>query len=137
MTRAERASAYKDGFVGKEVTWGEDDCCMFVARWVEQESGAKLALPAYTTKEAAHALIDEAGSLDGLWRRIADDAGFMETGEPEVGDVCVIETARFGQVGVIMMENGVCYWRETKGVTLFQPRPGKIVAAWHVPETAA
>lgn len=135
MTRAERLMAYARGFEGVEVAWGENDCSMFVARWVEQETGQALALPTYASRDEAHAMIAAAGSLAALWGGIAREAGIQETGTPALGDAAVIETSRFGQVGVIYLENGVCWWRETKGVTLFQPR--HIVAAWHVPELSA
>lgn len=135
MTRAERVMTYARGFEGLEVTWGKDDCSMFVARWVEQETGQPLVLPSYASREEAYARIAEAGSLAALWADIANEAGIPETGSPVLGDVAVIETARFGQVGVICLENGVCLWRETKGVTIFPPR--QIVAAWRVPELTA
>lgn len=135
MTRADRVMAYARSFEGLDVTWGKDDCSMFVAGWVEQETGQPLALPSYASRDEAYARIAAAGSLAALWGDIANEAGIMETGAPDLGDVAVIETARFGQVGVICLYNGACLWRETKGVTIFPPR--QIVAAWRVPELTA
>lgn len=135
MTRADRVKAYARSFEGVPVTWGVDDCSMFVARWVERETGLPLPLPSYGSRDEAHTLIAEAGSLAALWGNLAAEVGIHETGAPELGDVGVIDTSRFGQVGVIWLANGACYWRESKGVTLFQPRC--YVKAWRVPELVA
>ncbi|WP_051228386.1 DUF6950 family protein [Pleomorphomonas oryzae] len=135
MTRIERLRDYVGQFVGKPVTWGTDDCSAMVAAWVAQETGVAVPLPVYASRGEAGALIAAAGSLTAIWDRLAADVGLMETGLPEIGDVGTIKTARFGEVGVIFLANGVAYWREEKGVTLFPYR--SFIRAWRIPELGA
>ncbi len=134
MTRAEVLEAYIMEHAGRPVRWGVSDCCMFVASWVERASGVKLPTPHYMGEEHGRALIDAAGGLEPIWRDIATRGGLWTTGAPDVGDVALIDTTRWGPIGAIWGGSGYAYWRTLNGVTMVAPHPDTVVASWSVPE---
>lgn len=105
---------------------------MFAGRWVEQEREIDLSLPRYRSESEARAMIARDGGLLAIWDRLARAAGIFETGVPEMGDIGLIETARFGPVGVIFSGNGLALWRAVQGLTVLQPRARTILRAWSV-----
>lgn len=116
----------------KDVVWGEDDCTAWAAKWVEIATGNQIELPPYQTQEQAHEIINEAG---GLVELVNQYLGFLyEYGEPELGDIAVIETARSGLVTVIMLQNFAAVWRGDTGVKAFRVRPSFIKAYWKINE---
>ena len=50
----------------KPMVWGVSDCSMWAAGWVGQVCGRAVCLPQWASREEAHALIRDAGSLDAL-----------------------------------------------------------------------
>lgn len=119
-----------NSYNGKEVVWGVDDCTAWAAKWAEIATGDLIQLPDYASQEQAHEIIDEAGGLVDL---IAQYLGFShEYGEPELGDIAVIETGRSGLVTVIMLQDLTAAWRGDKGVKLFRVRPRHIKAYWKI-----
>jgi hypothetical protein len=127
-TRNERLRAYLAPLAGKPVVWGEDDCCLFAARWAEAEAGIALPLPRYAGEAEARALM--AGGLEPLWRAIAARAGLAETGAPDHGDVGLIEVSA-GPVGCIWLHGGRVALRHDSGWSYLRPR--QFIAAWRVP----
>lgn len=134
IDRAARLRAYVSETAGRPVMWGADDCCAWPARWIEREAGVTLALPAYDSAETAAAVIAAGGGLVDLVGGVLAEVGINEAGSPELGDVGIIRTGRFGLVGVIFAAGGAVYWREAQGVTVLIPRVVEI--AWRVPEAA-
>lgn len=130
--RAQRLRSYLDEAKETACQWGRDDCSMFAGRWIEREREADLALPAYRDETEARAMIAREGGLVAIWDRIARAAGIFETSVPSLGDVALIETARFGPVGVIFARDGVAAWRATQGLTFLRPRGKTILKAWSV-----
>ncbi len=110
--------------------WQSSDCSHWPARWVERIHGKKLELPHWGSREEAHALIAEAGSLEQLWSEALFVFGLRECGVPQLGDVGIIQTARFGQVGGIFIAGGYFAWRAETGVIYLTPR--QIVKAWAI-----
>lgn len=116
----------------KDVVWGDDDCTAWAAKWVEIATGNRIELPPYQTQKQAHDIIDQAG---GLVELVNQYLGFSyEYGEPELGDIAVIETARSGLVTVIMLQNYAAVWRGNTGVKAFRVRPNHIKAYWKINE---
>lgn len=116
----------------KDVVWGEDDCTAWAAKWVEIATSKRIELPPYQTQEQAHEIINEAG---GLVELVNQYLGFSyKYGEPELGDIAVIETARSGLVTVIMLQNFAAVWRGDTGVKAFRVRPSFIKAYWKINE---
>ncbi|WP_026618344.1 hypothetical protein M728_000389 [Ensifer sp. WSM1721] len=113
-----------------ESVWGVSDCTRWAADWVEQVHGRSLELPRWSSREEAHQLIAAAGSLEALWSRSLADFRLFETGRPQLGDVGVIDTGRYGQVGGLFLHGEYFAWRAETGVAFLVPRI--IVKAWSV-----
>ncbi|MFC6487373.1 DUF6950 family protein [Nitratireductor sp. GCM10026969] len=114
--------AFLERYHGTEVTWGTDDCSALCAAWA-RECGYDVHIPAYSSQEEAHRLTSQAGGLVPLWDRICTSAGVPErVGAPQVGDVGIIPTDRFGPVGVIFASEGLCCWRLSKSAFWLSPR---------------
>lgn len=118
MSRADRLRAFLDELQSKPVEWGVSDCSAAPARWVEHETGVCLGLPSYRSREEAHALIAAVGGLDRLWSEYLAPAGLFERiGAPELGDVAVVDTRRYGQIGGICAAGGILLIRKDAGET--------------------
>lgn len=128
--RASRLQAHIDAVTNVPIEWGRSDCSPWAGAWVEGEIGRSLGLPAYSTEQEGKDRIAAAGGLDRLWAAIASRAGLWETGAPALGDVGVIETKKFGDVGVIFALDGICAMRTTRSVMFLRPR--HIIRAWRV-----
>lgn len=134
MTRAEQLQSFVMAVEGKPVEWGQDDCTTWAAAWVKELTGKEVQmLSSYSTLEEAHTLIDEAGGLDVLWSMALAPLGIYEViGQPQLGDVGIVSTARLGNVGVIFAQDGIALWRAIKGTALLRPRARDIIKAWHI-----
>lgn len=53
--------------------------------------------------------------------------------EPALGDVGVVNTRRFGPVGVIFAQDGIALWRADNGTGLLRPRRRDIIKVWALP----
>lgn len=135
MTRAELLQAHVEGVEGKPVVWGESDCTSWAAGWVKTVTGKDVPFLGYSTLDEAHTLIDEAGGLDVLWTRALAQVGIYSTPyDPTLGDVGVVNTTRFGPVGVIFAQDGIALWRADNGTGLLRPRRRDIIKVWALPE---
>jgi len=130
MEKRKRLRSHVEASLRKTSEWGVDDCSRWAGIWVEAERGIDLGLPAYASREEAMVLVDTAGGLSALWASIADRAGLEETKDPQYGDVGVMETRNFGEVGFIMSDFGMCLWRGESGVLGLRSK--SIVRAWTV-----
>lgn len=111
-----------------DIAWGRDDCTAWAAGWVQHLTGMALPRPAYASRAQALALIAQAGGLERIWEEAL--APFPETQNPVLGDVGLIETARFGPVGCIVCEDGIAAWRSTSCCVFLQPRA--FLRAWSI-----
>jgi hypothetical protein len=111
-----------------EITWGKDDCTAWAAGWVHHLTGLHLPRPDYATRGEAMTLIAAAGGLEKIWE--AALSPFPETSTPVLGDVALIDTARFGPVGCIVCEDGIVAWRSTTKCVFLQPR--SYLRAWSI-----
>lgn len=134
---AEPLRAHIDAAQECESVWGVSDCSKWAAAWVEQiHPGRSIALPRWSSREDAYRLIDAAGSLERLWSEalagfdLERDIRLFETGRPQLGDVGIIDTGRYGQVGGIFLHGEYFAWRAEKGVAFLVPRT--IVKAWSI-----
>lgn len=134
VSRAELLLAYIAEHSGRPASWGRSDCSMFVAHWIERASGVRVPTPHYMGEEAGRSIIaSHPEGFAGVWRDIAGAAQIYETVAPEVGDVAIINTSRYGPIGAIWGGSGYAYWRTLNGVTMVTPHPDMIVASWKVP----
>jgi hypothetical protein len=116
----------------KPVEWGADDCTMWAAGWFRRVKGRALDLEPYGSRDEALALIEGAGDLATLWTAALDGHLAEQYGEPEFGDVGVIASRMFGQVGGIFGDDGVFFWRAERGTALLRPRTSTIVKIWTI-----
>lgn len=117
---------------GLPVEWGVNDCTMWAVEWFERVKGYELDLAPYASREEAYELIDNAGGLNELWGSAL--VGHLERRyvDPQFGDVGVIRSRLFGQVGGIFGDDGVFFWRSDKGTALLRPRPSTIISVWAI-----
>ena len=108
--------------------WGKSDCCAWAAKWFEIATGETLNLTPYSSKEEALALKKD--GLLALWTDVLGDPR-QEWEAPEFGDVGIVDTARYGHMGVIFLNDGVAVWRLENGQP-FPFRPRNFVAFWSV-----
>lgn len=124
---------YIEGFDGKPVTYGLDDCAPFAGKWVEMATGRKLAIPHYDSREGGQELILRAGGMVELCDGLMNEAGFGERyGEPQFGDVGILRTHAFGDVGGIFAHGGIFLWRHADGVGVVCPRARYIQKVWAI-----
>lgn len=114
-----------------DCVWGVSDCCTWPAKWLQEAHGLQIKIPRYSSEEDAMAMVSIAGSLRDLCGPILERAGCYETGYPRYGDVGIVQLSK-SQVAVIFVDNGIAYWRATKGAIAIHARKN-IVAAWSVP----
>nr|BDD45595.1 hypothetical protein 11 [Chromatiales bacterium]BDD46442.1 hypothetical protein 12 [bacterium] len=124
---------YVEGFDGKPVAYGLDDCAPFAGKWVEMATGRVLAIPRYDSREGGQELIRKAGGLVDLCDSLMFDAGFGERyDDPQLGDVGILRTHAFGDVGGIFAHAGIFLWRHAEGVGVVVPRPRYIQKVWAI-----
>lgn len=115
-----RLAAFLEAREGKSVQWGVDDCTAVAAQWLG-DNGVSVQLPLYHSQEEAHAIIEAAGGLVALWDRYLGDVS-VRFDEPRLGDIGIIDTRRFGPIGVIVGKGGICCWRKEGGFFWIAPR---------------
>lgn len=130
IDRQKRLRDFIEPIARQPVKWGRDDCTAMAARWVSSERGIDIPIPDYSSEASALDMISNAGSLEAIWSRALRLAGVFETVAPAYGDVGIVDTGRFGPVGVIFCIDGLALWRSESGVSIFRPR--NIIKAWAV-----
>lgn len=128
---AEELRAYLAEAEDAPMVWGESDCTTWPARWAERVRGVALDIPHWSSRDEAHALMREVGSLVALWDSVLSPAGIFETGVAEIGDIGVISSHLHGEAGGIFLDGGYFAWRaEPKGYRILRPRAATIVKVW-------
>lgn len=130
MVRAELLKAYVEGWKDVPVVWGESDCTAYAAKWVEIVTGCHVPrLADYSSQSEALELISRNGGLLALWDEALAQAGIFENHfEPRLGDVALVRTADYGDVGVIVANGGACILRTEAGTRFLRPR--RFVKVW-------
>lgn len=132
MTRAERLRAFAERMDGQVVVWGESDCTAAPAQWLRGE-GHPIELPAYGSREEAQAIVTQYGSLADSWDALVGLP--HRVGEPHVGDVAVIETRRYGQIGGICAAGNILLIRTDAGSWNWFGPVRSFVQVWALPES--
>lgn len=135
MTCSELLKEFIEGFNGRPVTYGVDDCAPFAGLWITKATGRKVSLPPYDSREGGQELIRSAGSLVAVCDHCLSEAGIFERfGSPALGDVGILRTAGFGDVGGVFGAGGYFFWRHAEGVAVLRPRERYILKVWALPE---
>lgn len=96
--------------------WGVSDCSAAPVAWFNEAFGYSIKLPCYSDKEGAHNAIAKHGDLVGIWSAIAYDNTIPERhGDPELGDIAIIDTRLYGQIGGICGVHNVIFIRLEDG----------------------
>ena len=133
LERSIRLEAFLVVAAGRPFVYGEFDCALMPADWCASECGIDPATSLrgkYGTDIEWQKLAKDAGGLSGLWERLGHEAGLVETGQPALADIGLVEIADFGIFGAIKMSNR---WivKLDRGITASSRF--KMVAAWRVP----
>lgn len=114
--RADRLRAFVERVGNGPFEWGKSDCSSVPVDWFNEERGTSICLPEYHDKVSAQEVIASYGGLAETWSAIAAENGVYERfGEPELGDIAVIDTRLFGQIGGIVAGHRVLYVRLENG----------------------
>lgn len=114
------------------VKWGWNDCSAVPYRWL-LENGIVAELPEYGSRDEAHAIIDRHGSLAATW-----DWSFRNTelserfGDALIGDIAVIDTRIYGQIGGIVAHGGILAIRKDDGNFHWFGPTKKFIKVWAV-----
>jgi hypothetical protein len=88
--------AYVDEIASKRWQWGECDCTMAVATWIERATGVDPLAQfrgTYSTPDEARAVVKRAGGFGPTIGRLFDEMGLERTLTPECGDVGIINAS--------------------------------------------
>lgn len=97
------------------VEWGWNDCTATPCRWL-RENGHNVRMPAYASRDQAHAIIRMRGDLVATWDSALAPARIYERmGAPQLGDVAIIDTRIYGQIGGILADGGILVIRKDDG----------------------
>lgn len=111
-------------------TWGVSDCCLAASDWMLARRGIDPAAPLrgrYASMRGALRHIRRLGGFEAMVSNLMRDAGFVETNEPKIGDVGVVDSDQ-GQALAIRTHIG---WA-VKGVNGFVVAPFSHTKAWSV-----
>jgi hypothetical protein len=111
----EQLAAFLDELDGKGVVWGKTDCSATPHMWLAR-LGINAALPPYRSREEAHAIIERHGSLVATWDWCLRDTAVYERGDaPQLGDIAVIDTRLYRQIGGIVAAGNILIVRKDDG----------------------
>lgn len=107
-------TAFVEEIDGDGVIWGETDCTATPASWLKRR-GFAFDLPAYRSREEAHAIIARHGSLVATWDHYLGGCIDERFGDPQTGDVAVIDTRLYRQIGGIVAVGNLLIVRRDDG----------------------
>jgi hypothetical protein len=129
----QKLMAFFDRAAKHPFSWGEHDCMLEVADWLDYACGLDAAGPwrgRYSTEAEADALMP-AGLVAGM---VAEAArlGLQEAAQPLPGDVGLVTvTGQAKPCGAIYMPSG--RWRLKTEAGIVTTRDAKVLVAWTVP----
>lgn len=93
--------------------WGEFDCLLFLADWVERSTGIDPAgeyRGVYHDECSARRLIKSVGGIAALVERCAARVGFIETQAPRRGDIGLVRVGlkRFRERIIMVPMGAIC-----------------------------
>jgi hypothetical protein len=132
MRREDRLQAFFRHSFDRAFTWGECDCCLWVADWVRQARGSDPAFPLrgqYRTELQARRLVTRAGGPLAFLDYYLGVIGIGRTEEPELGDIGLLSLDEPAFVLGIRSEQA--YWtaRTKTGLLAARAEP---LAAWRI-----
>lgn len=112
---AEKLAIFLRAIADEPVEWGRNDCSAAPQRWLV-ENGIAADLPFYNSRDEAHAIIAHHGSLVATWDWcLRKDPLPTRYDAPRLGDIAVVNTRLYGQIGGIVAEGGILVIRKDDG----------------------
>ncbi len=115
--------------------WGQHDCMLEVADWLDHACGMDTASRwrgTYASEAELDAILAEHGTLEEAMREEANAAGLHEAAEPLFGDVAlVLPSGQEKPLGAILMPSGRWRMKTLTGIAL--RRDVTVVVAWSLP----
>jgi len=134
-TVRDKLTAFLDRSARHAFAWGQHDCMLDVADWLDYACGLDAAARwrgEYASEAQAQSDPRMVNGLVSAMREEAMVLGLAETGAPEAGDIAVVSVA--GQdkpVGAIMMPSGKWRMRTLTGFLI--TRDVTVLVAWSLP----
>lgn len=131
----EKLNAFLDISARKPFEWGQSDCMLEVADWLDFYTGSKIAADwrgRYGSEEELEVLFGPDVSLEIAMRAEAERHGLVETAEPQVGDVGLVALAEQEKpLGAILMPSKRWRMKTIAGVVL--TKSVQVIVAWSLP----
>jgi hypothetical protein len=124
--------AFLATYADKPFAWGVDDCCLFLADWIEANYGfdpAASVRRTYRDKQSCHRLLFWSGGMVRLVSRLVSGAGIDRIPAHQVrdGDIALIRVKRL-KVGAIRVGR---YWAVRNERVGFVSK-AKVIRAWRI-----
>jgi hypothetical protein len=127
--------AFLDKAAKHPFAWGDHDCMLEVADWLDAACGMDIASAwrgLYDDEDSLTATLDALGGFETAMRAAAAQHGLAEVAEPQFGDVGIVQPP--GQpkpLGAILMPSGRWRMKTLTGIAL--RRDVTVVVAWSLP----
>lgn len=126
----EKFSAFLDRSAARTFEWGQADCLLEVADWLDLACGYDLANQwrgTYSTEEQANALIG--GDIVAFMSAQAATLGIAEAAQPQFGDVgAVTVVGQDKPLAAILLASG--RWRMRTAAGIVTARDVTVLKAW-------
>lgn len=106
--------AFAEAISAEPLQWGWNDCSAVPWRWL-RANGVDVELPLYASRDQAHGIIDRHGDLVATWDAVLRGRLRARFGEPQPGDIAVIGTRLYGQIGGIVASGSILLIRTDDG----------------------
>lgn len=130
-----KLNAFLDKSARKATAWGDFDCMLEIADWLDQSCGLKSAEAwrgRYASEEEAYALLDPLGGFETAIRGEMARLGLAEAVQPEFGDVALVTLGEEPKpMGAILMPSGKWRIRTLTGFAV--TRAVTVIVAWSLP----
>lgn len=127
-------ASFLKAYAEKRFTWGVDDCCLFLADWIEANYGfdpAASVRRTYSDRTSCHRLLFWSGGIVRLVSRLVKAAGIDRIPADQVrdGDIALLRV-KGSKVGAIRRGR---YWamRGEVGVVFLSSKT-KVIRAWRI-----
>lgn len=114
MTIASDLAAFLEEINGAPVIWGKTDCSATPATWLRR-LGYEIEMPTYRSRAEAEAIIARHGDLVATWDHYIGNRVGERYGDPQTGDIAVIDTRLYRQIGGIVAVGNVLVVRKDDG----------------------
>lgn len=100
-------SAFIESRRNRPFVWGQNDCCLFVADWIEQATGVDCAASlrgTYSSGLGAQRILEDHGGIFGTVKHFVEPMGFVSTDYRFTtrGDIVVQDCGNGDAMGIVV-----------------------------------